>query len=75
MKKRKLTFKEKIGVFAAIIMFCGFGMMMGGNEVGSSQAGNIPVEYSGAGLFAFGAGIAIWLLVTAPEKDDEDFGE
>jgi len=70
MEERKLTLKEKLGVFAAIIMFLAVGMMMGGGK-----AGNLPLQYSGAGLFALGAGIGIWLLVTAPEKDDEDFDE
>jgi len=70
MGKRKLIFKEKIGVFAAIIMFLSIGMMMGGGK-----AGNLPLQYSGAGLFTLGAIIGIWLLVTAPEKDDEYFEE
>jgi len=70
MEERKLSFKEKMGVFAAIIMFLSIGMMMGGGK-----AGNLPLQYSGAGLFSLGAGIGIWLLVTAPEKDDEEFEE
>jgi len=70
MEERKLTLKEKLGVFAAIIMFLSIGMMMGGGK-----AGNLPLEYSGAGLFTLGAIIGVWLLVTAPEKDDEDFDE
>jgi len=70
MEERKLTLKEKLGVFAAIIMFLSIGMMMGGGK-----AGNLPLEYSGAGLFTLGAIIGVWLLVTAPEKDDEDFVE
>ena len=70
MEERKLTLKEKLGVFAAIIMFLSIGMMMGGGK-----AGNLILEYSGAGLFTLGAIIGVWLLVTAPEKDDEDFIE
>jgi len=70
MEKRKLTFKEKMGVFAAIIMFLSIGMMMGGGK-----AGNLPLQYSGAGLFSLGAIIGIWLLMSAPEKDDEEFEE
>jgi len=70
MEERKLTLKEKLGVFAAIIMFLSIGMMMGGGK-----AGNLPLQYSGAGLFTLGAIIGVWLLVTAPEKDDEDFVE
>ena len=70
MEERKLTFKEKMGVAAAIFMFFAIGMMMGGGK-----AGNMPLTYSGAGLFAIGAGIAIWLIVSSPEKDDEDFYE
>jgi len=70
MEERKLTLKEKLGVFAAIIMFLSVGMMMGGGK-----AGNLPLQYSGAGLFTLGAIIGVWLLVTAPEKDDEDFDE
>jgi hypothetical protein len=69
-KERKLTFKEKMGVLAAILMFLSIGMMMGGGK-----AGNVPLQYSGAGVFTFGALIAVWLLMSAPEKDDEDFEE
>jgi hypothetical protein len=69
-EERKLTFKEKMGILAAICMFFAIGMMMGGGK-----AGNLPLQYSGATLFTFGAGIAIWLLISAPSKDDEEFEE
>jgi len=68
MEERKLTFKEKSGVISAIMMFFAIGMMMGGGK-----AGNMPLTYSGAALFALGAGIAIWLIVTSEDKDDEKF--
>jgi len=67
MEERKLTFKEKMGVTAAIIMFFAIGMMMGGGK-----AGNMPLSYSGAGLFALGASIAIWLIVTSKDRDDDE---
>jgi hypothetical protein len=72
MEERKLTFKEKAGVFAAIIMFFGVGMIMGGNS-----AGNMKLLYAGATLFASGGAIALWLLIDSKknEKDDEDFFE
>jgi hypothetical protein len=69
-KERKLTFKEKMGVLAAILMFFAIGMMMGGGK-----AGNLPLQYTGAGFFTIGSLIAVWLLVTAPNKDDEEFDE
>ena len=67
---RKLTLKEKLGVAAAIMMFFAIGMMMGGGK-----AGNMPLSYSGAALFAIGAIIAVWLIITSKEKDDEEFFE
>jgi len=72
MQERKLTFKEKMGVLAAIVMFFGVGMIMGGNS-----AGNMKLLYSGAGLFMFGGIVAIWLLIESKknEKDDEEFFE
>jgi len=70
-EKRKLTLKEKLGVSAAIMMFFAIGMMMGGGK-----AGNMPLTYSGAGLFVLGAIIAVWLIVTSKDRDDdEDFFE
>ena len=68
--ERKLTGKEKAGVSAAIMMFLAIGMMMGGGK-----AGNMPLTYSGAGLFTIGAVIGVWLIMSSPEKDDEDFFE
>jgi hypothetical protein len=72
MEERKLTFKEKMGVLAAIIMFFGVGMIMGGNS-----AGNMKLLYTGAAFFATGGVIAVWLLIDSKknEKDDEDFYE
>ena len=71
MEERKLTGKEKAGVFSAIIMFLAIGMMMGGGK-----AGNMPLTYSGAGFFTIGAIIVVWLILTSKEKDDdEDFFE
>jgi len=67
MQERKLTTKEKFGVSAAIMMFFAIGMMMGGGK-----AGNMPLTYSGAGLFTLGAIIAIWLIVTSKDKDDDE---
>ncbi len=63
--ERKLTFKEKMGVLAAIIMFLSIGMIMGGNA-----AGNVGLSYAGGGFFALGAVIAIWLLTTHKAKDE-----
>ena len=64
---RKLTLKEKFGVSAAIMMFFAIGMMMGGGK-----AGNMPLTYSGAGLFTIGAVIAVWLIIDSNKNDKED---
>ena len=64
---RKLTLKEKLGVSAAIMMFFAVGMMMGGGK-----AGNMPLTYSGAGLFTIGAVIAVWLIIDSNKNDKED---
>ena len=64
---RKLTLKEKSGVAAAIMMFFAVGMMMGGGK-----AGNIPLTYSGAGLFTIGAVIAVWLIIDSNKNEKED---
>jgi hypothetical protein len=65
---RKLTLKEKLGVFAAIIMFLSIGMIMGG-----SSAGNMKLVYAGGGVFTLGALIAIWLLIDSKKDEDELF--
>jgi hypothetical protein len=69
MEQRKLTFKEKMGVFAALLMFCAIGMMMGG-----PVAGNETVTFSGAGLFAVGSAIGVWLILDSKknEKNEDD---
>ncbi len=64
---RKLTLKEKFGVSAAIMMFFAVGMMMGGGK-----AGNMPLTYSGAGLFTIGAVIAVWLIIDSNKNEKED---
>jgi len=64
---RKLTLKEKLGVTAAIMMFFAIGMMMGGGK-----AGNMPLTYSGAGLFTIGAVIAVWLIIDSNKNEKED---
>ena len=66
-ENRKLTSAEKAGVSAAILMFFGIGMIMGG-----SAAGNNPLFWSGTGIFAFGSAIALYLLFKYKPKD-EDF--
>ena len=63
---RKLTLKEKLGVFSAIIMFLSIGMIMGG-----SSAGNMNLVYAGGVIFTIGGAIAIWLIVDS-KKDEED---
>ena len=68
MEKRKLSLKEKMGVAAAIFMFFAIGMMMGGGK-----AGNMPLTYSGAALFALGAAIGVWLIVTSEDKDKDEY--
>ncbi|MEO1941421.1 MAG: hypothetical protein ABGW77_00845 [Campylobacterales bacterium] len=57
LKNRKLTGPEKGGVTAALLMFFGIGMIMGG-----SSGGNNPIFYTGTGIFSMGAGIALYLL-------------
>jgi len=64
---RKLTLKEKLGISAAIMMFFAVGMMMGGGK-----AGNMPLTYSGAGLFTIGAVIAVWLIIDSNKNEKED---
>jgi membrane protein implicated in regulation of membrane protease activity len=66
-ENRKLTPAEKAGVTAALLMFFGVGMIMGG-----SSAGNNGVFYSGTIVFAIGSVIALYLLFKYKPKD-EDF--
>ncbi|NPA12275.1 MAG: hypothetical protein GXO62_08530 [Epsilonproteobacteria bacterium] len=65
-ENRKLTPGEKAGVSAALLMFFGVGMIMGG-----SASGNNPVFFTGAGVFALGAAIALYLLFKYKPKEDD----
>ncbi len=67
-ENRKLTKAEKAGVSAAILMFFGVGMIMGG-----SAAGDMPLFWSGVLVFAIGSVIALYLLFKYKPKDKEDF--
>ena len=67
-KDRKLTPAEKAGVTAAVLMFFGIGMIMGG-----STAGNDFLFYSGVGVFSIGSAIALYLLFKYKPKEDNDF--
>jgi len=67
-KDRKLTKAEMLGVSAALLMFFGVGMIMGG-----STAGNMPLFWSGVTLFAIGAGIALFLLFKYRPTEKKDF--
>jgi len=67
-KDRKLTKAELAGVSAALLMFFGVGMIMGG-----SAAGDMPLFWSGVILFAIGAGIALFLLFKYSPKEKKDF--
>ena len=68
-KDRKLTKAEITGVSAALLMFFGVGMIMGG-----SAAGDMPLFWSGVGLFAIGAAIALYLLFKyRPTEEKKDF--
>jgi len=66
-KNRKLTKSELAGVIAAILMFFGIGMIMGGSSVG-----NMKLFWSGAGVFGIGSVIALYLLFKHKPKE-EDF--
>jgi len=66
-KNRKLTKSELAGVIAAILMFFGVGMIMGGSSVG-----NMKLFWSGAGVFGIGSVIALYLLFKHKPKE-EDF--
>ena len=63
---RKLTFGEKLGVTAALLMFFGIGMIMGG-----SSAGNMKLFWSGVTIFASGSSIALFLLFKYKPKDND----
>ena len=67
-KDRKLTPGEKAGVSAAVLMFFGVGMIMGG-----SSSGNMKLFWSGVGVFSIGSVIALYLLFKYKPKDKEDF--
>ena len=66
-KNRKLTPLEKAGVSAALLMFFGIGMIMGG-----SSSGKMTLFWSGVVIFSIGSAIALYLLFKTPKKD-EDF--
>jgi len=66
-KDRKLTKSELAGVIAAILMFFGIGMIMGGSSVG-----NMKLFWSGSGVFGIGSVIALYLLFKHKPKE-EDF--
>ena len=67
-KDRKLTPAEKAGVSAAILMFFGVGMIMGG-----SAAGDMPLFWSGVLIFAIGSAIALYLLFKYKPEYKKDF--
>ena len=66
-KDRKLTPAEKAGVSAAILMFFGIGMIIGG-----SASGNDALFFSGVGIFSIGSGMALYLLFKY-KKEEDDF--
>jgi len=65
-KDRKLTKAEMVGVTAALLMFFGIGMIMGG-----SAAGNNGVFWGGVGVFSIGSAIALYLLFKYKPKEDD----
>jgi Na+/melibiose symporter-like transporter len=65
-KDRKLTKAEMAGVSAAILMFFGVGMIMGG-----SASGNNTLFWSGVGIFSVGSAIALYLLFKYKPKEDD----
>ncbi|MEO1924185.1 MAG: hypothetical protein ABGX25_06725 [Nautiliaceae bacterium] len=67
-KNRKLTKPELAGVIAALLMFFGVGMIMGG-----SASGNDTLFFAGVGLFSAGSAIALYLLFKYKPKEDNDF--
>ena len=67
MEERKLTFREKLGVFSAIIMFLSIGMIMGGSSVG-----NHTLLYIGSFIFTIGGLVAVWLIVDSKKREDDE---
>jgi hypothetical protein len=67
-ENRKLTPAELAGVIAAVLMFFGIGMIMGG-----TSAANDAVFYTGVGVFSVGSAIALYLLFKYKPKDDGDY--
>jgi len=65
-KDRKLTPAEKAGVSAALLMFFGVGMIMGG-----SASGNMKLFWSGVVIFSIGSFIALYLLFKYKPKDKD----
>ncbi len=65
-KDRKLTKSELAGVIAAVLMFFGIGMIMGGSAVGNNF-----VFYVGVVIFSIGSAIALYLLFKYKPKDNE----
>jgi len=65
-KNRKLTPAEKAGVTAAVLMFFGIGMIMGGTTAGANG-----VFYAGVVVFAVGSAIALYLLFKYKPKEPE----
>jgi len=65
-ENRKLTPAEKAGVSAALLMFFGIGMIMGG-----SASGNNTLFWSGVGVFSIGSAIALYLLFKYKPKEDD----
>jgi len=65
---RKLTPSEKAGVSAAVLMFFGVGMIMGG-----SSSGNMKLFWSGVGIFSIGSVIALYLLFKHKPEEKNDF--
>ena len=67
-ENRKLTKAEMAGVSAALLMFFGIGMIMGGSAVG-----DMPLFWSGVSVFSVGAAIALYLLFKYKPKEKKDF--
>ncbi len=65
-KDRKLTRKEKLGIFSAIGMFFAVGMMMGGNS-----AGNYYLMGAGALLMSI-TGISAYYLIFFGNKEKKE---
>lgn len=64
-KNRKLTKGELAGVSAAVLMFFGVGMIMGG-----SASGVDGVFYGGISVFSIGSIVALYLLFKHKPKDE-----